>query len=293
MKHLKCLFMMLFAVLAFASCDELTDDKDKEPTFSDYFQMKITNCERVGDNLQVNFTLKNISGENLPQVQLNGVSAFDMCQDNLGNTYYSDISFGSNWMGSVRTSMSKGETINGSFLITNFNASSKANKLNLIFECSCSALNFNGRGEIDKINIRDNRILSNGICTNDLGLAYTLEHVNKKTIDGQNVVDVTFSVQNNTGEDLQNFQLNTGGTYLQDNTGKQYNCEISYDGSTFYTSVQGKLLDAASRQFTFRIYNVNSNARTFDFKLACSATDYPFGNGTVDFYDIPVSYLGN
>lgn len=285
--------MMLFAVLAFASCDELTDDKDKEPTFSDYFQMKITNCERVGDNLQVNFTLKNISGENLPQVQLNGASAFDMCQDNLGNTYCSDISFGSNWMGSVRTSMSKGETINGSFLITNFNASSKANKLNLIFECSCSALNFNGRGEIDKLNVKDNRVLSNGICTNDLALAYTLEHVNKKTIDGQNVVDVTFSVQNNTGEDLQNFQLNTGGTYLQDNTGKQYNCEISYDGSTFYTSVQGKLLDAASRQFTFRIYNVNSNARTFDFKLACSATDYPFGNGTVDFYDIPVSYLGN
>ena len=125
-----------------------------------------------------------------------------MCQDNLGNTYYSDISFGSNWMESVRTSMSKGETINGSFLITNFNASSKANKLNLIFECSCSALDFYGRGEIDKIKIQDNRILSNGICTNDLGLAYTLEKVQKKTINGKSVVDFTFSVQNNTGEDL-------------------------------------------------------------------------------------------
>lgn len=288
--------MMLFAVLAFASCDELTDDKDKEPTFSDYFQMKITNCERVGDNLQVNFTLKNVSGENLPQVQLNGVSAFDMCQDNLGNTYYSDISFGSNWMGTVRTSMSKGETITGSFLIKNFNASSKANKLNLIFGCSCSALNFNGRGEIDKINIRDNRILSNGICTNDLALAYTLEKVQKKTINGKSVVDITFSVQNNTGEDLQNFQISAGSfsSYPQDNTGKQYyNSEISFDGYTFKGAVSCKLLDSNSQQYTFRLYDVNSKATTFDFKLACSATDYPFGNGTVDFYDIPVTYQSN
>lgn len=282
--------MMLFAVLAFASCDELTDDKDKEPTFSDYFQMKITRCERVGDNLQVNFTLKNISGENLPQVQLNGVSASDMCQDNLGNSYYSYLSFGSDWKGTISTSMSKGETITGSFLIENFNASSKANKLNLIFNCSCSSLNFNGRGEFDKLNVMDNRILSDGICTNDLGLEYTLERVQKKTINGQNVVDITFSVQNDTGEDLQDFMLNTGSTYPQDNTGKQCNCDISFDGSTFRTSVTGKLLDSASLRYTLRIYNVNSNAKTFDFKLHCIATDYPFGNGTVDFYDIPVRY---
>lgn len=284
--------MMLFAVLAFASCDELTDDKDKEPTFSDYFQMKITRCERVGDNLQVNFTLKNISGENLPQVQFWGSGS--KSEDNLGNSYNSDLSLGSDWYYSVSTSLSKGETINGSFLIRNFNASSKANKLNLAFNCSCATLNFDGVGEIKNLKVKDNRVLSNGICTNDLALAYTLEHVNKKTIDGQNVVDVTFSVQNNTGEDLQDFQLYTGGTYPQDNTGKQYNYwKISYDGSTFYTSVQGKLLDSASQQYTLRIYDVNANARTFDFKLACSAKDYPFGNGTVDFYDIPVSYLVN
>ena len=230
--------MMLFAVLAFASCDELTDDKDKEPTFSDYFQMKITNCERVGDNLQVNFTLKNISGENLPQVQLNGASVFDMCQDNLGNTYYSNISFGSNWMESVRTSMSKGETINGSFLITNFNASSKANKLNLIFECSCSALDFYGRGEIDKIKILDNRVMSDGIRTNDLGLVYKLVSAECKTVDNENVADITFTVTNNTGLDLQDFQLNCN-THFEDNLGKQYYGIAISNGGDFYTDVHG------------------------------------------------------
>lgn len=280
--------MMLFAVLAFASCDELTDDKDKEPTFSDYFQMKITRCERVGDNLQVNFTLKNISGENLPQVQFGGSGSES--EDNLGNRYNSDLSLGSDWHYSVSTSLSKGETINGSFLIRNFNASSKANKLNLAFNCSCATLNFDGVGEIKNLKVNDNRILSEGISTNDLGLAYTLDRANKKTVNGQTVVDITFSVQNNTGEDLQEFAYYTSSYKLQDNNAKSYNWDISYDGATFYVYVKGKLLDSASQQYTLRIYDVNANARTFDFKLACSAKDYPFGNGTVDFYDIPVSY---
>lgn len=283
--------MMLFAVLAFASCDELTDDKDKEPTFSDYFQMKITNCERVGDNLQVNFTLKNISGENLPQVQFGGSGS--VSEDNLGNRYGSKLSLGSDWDYSVSTSMSKGETITGSFLISNFNASSKANKLNLAFNCSCAALNFNGVGEIKNLKVKDNRVLSNGISTNDLGLDYKLERVNKKLVNGQTVVDITFSVQNNTGEDLQDFAYHVSGSSPQDNNGKSYNSEISYDGSNFWYSVKGKLLDLASQQYTLRIYDVNANARTFDFKVECSAKDYPFGNGTVDFYDIPVTYQSN
>lgn len=280
--------MMLFAVLAFASCDELTDDKDKEPTFSDYFQMKITRCERVGDNLQVNFTLKNISGENLPKVELWGSGSAS--EDNLGNKYQSDLSLGSNWHYIVSTSLSKGETITGSFLIRNFNASSKANKLNLAFNCSCATLNFDGVGEIKNLKVNDNRILSEGICTNDLGLAYTLDRVNKKTVNGKTVVDITFSVQNNTGEDLQEFAYYTSSYKLQDNNAKSYYWEISYDGATFSYKVEGKLLDSASRQYTLRIYDVNANAKTFDFKLACSAKDYPFGNDTVDFYDIPVSY---
>ena len=280
--------MMLFAVLAFASCDELSDDKDKEPTFSDYFQMKITRCERVGDNLQVNFTLKNISGENLPQVQFWGSGSES--EDNLGNRYGSNLSLGSDWHYRVSTSMSKGETITGSFLIRNFNASSKANKLNLAFNCSCAALNFNGVGEIKNLKVKDNRVLSNGISTNDLGLDYKLERVNKKLVNGQTVVDITFSVQNNTGEDLQDFAYLVSGSSPQDNNGKSYNWYISYDGSNFWYSVKGKLLDLASQQYTLRIYDVNANARTFDFKVECSAKDYPFGNGTVDFYDIPVSY---
>lgn len=285
MKNLKYLFLMLFAVLAFASCEE--KDEDKEPTFSTYFKMSITNCERVGDNLKVDFTMKNISGEDLQQVQLNGGSVWDMCKDNTGQEYYSELSLGSSWQESVRASMKKGETINGAFLIKNFNASSKANRLNLIFACSCSSLDFQGRGEFDNLKIADNRILSDGICTNDLGLEYALKSATKKMVNGQYVADITFTVKNNTGEDLYDFQLTTNNA--KDNTDQTYYyMGISLDGSNFKTGISGKLLQSATKQYTVRIENVAPNAKAFTFPLYCSATSYPFGDTKAGFYDIAV-----
>ena len=127
MKNVKFLMLMLLAVLSLSSCENV-EEEEKEPNFFTYFQMNVTNCERVGNNLQVDFTMKNISGVDLNQVQLNGGSVWDMCEDNTGEMYYSEISLGGNWLESVRTSMDKGETITGSFLIKNFNKSIKVNQ---------------------------------------------------------------------------------------------------------------------------------------------------------------------
>lgn len=274
-----------FAVLAFASCEE--ENEDKEPTFSTYFKMSITNCERVGDNLKVDFTMKNISGEDLQQVQLNGGSVWDMCEDNTGKQYYSELSIGGSWQTSVRTPMRKGESFTGSFLIKNFNTSTKANRLNLIFNCSCQTLEFYGRGEIDNIKIVDNRILFDGICTNDLGLEYTLKNATKKIVDGKNVADITFTVTNHTDQDLYDFQLTTDDA--KDNNSEEYNyMGISLNGYNFQTGIATKLRQSATQQYTVRIENVNPNAKTFSFKLFCSANDYPFGDYKVAFHDIAV-----
>lgn len=249
--------------------------------------MSITNCERVGDNLKVDFTMKNISGEDLQQVQLNGGSVWDMCEDNTGKQYYSELSLGGSWQTSVRTPMRKGESITGSFLIENFNASAKANRLNLIFNCTCQTLNFDGRGEIDNIKIADNRILFDGICTNDLGLEYTLKSATKKTVDGKNVADITFTVTNYTDQDLYDFQLTTDDA--RDNNSEEYNyMGISFNGYNFQTGIATKLRQSATQQYTVRIENVNPNAKTFSFKLFCSANDYPFGDYKVAFNDIAV-----
>ena len=284
MKNVKFLMLMLLAVLSLSSCEN-EEEEEKEPNFFTYFQMNVTNCERVGNNLQVDFTMKNISGVDLNQVQLNGGV---MCEDNTGEKYYSEISLGGNWLTSVRTSMDKGETITGSFLIKNFNKSIKVNQLNLIFICSCPTLDFNGRGEIDKVKVLDNRVMSDGIRTNDLGLVYKLVSAEYKTVDNENVADITFTVTNNTGLDLQDFQLNLGSTYFEDNIGKRYNSIAISNGGDFYTNVHGTFKKSSTWQLTIRIPKININSKTFNGSVYCTVDGYPLGDSYVNFYDIPL-----
>ena len=283
MKNVKFLMLMLLAVLSLSSCEN-EEEEEKEPNFFTYFQMNVTNCERVGNNLQVDFTMKNISGVDLNQVQLNGGGV--MCEDNTGEKYYSEISLGGNWLTSVRTSMDKGETITGSFLIKNFNKSIKVNQLNLIFICSCPTLDFNGRGEIDKVKVLDNRVMSDGIRTNDLGLVYKLVSAEYKTVDNENVADITFTVTNNTGLDLQDFQLNLGSTYFEDNIGKRYNSIAISNGGDFYTNVHGTFKKSSTWQLTIRIPKININSKTFNGSVYCTVDGYPLGDSYVNFYDI-------
>lgn len=282
MKNVKFLMLMLLAVLSLSSCEN-EEEEEKEPNFFTYFQMNVTNCERVGNNLQVDFTMKNISGVDLNQVQLNGSSV--SCEDNTGERYNSVISLGGNWLGSVRTSMDKGETITGSFLIKNFNKSIKVNQLNLIFNCSCPTLDFDGRGEIDKIKILDNRVMSDGIRTNDLGLVYKLVSAECKTVDNENVADITFTVTNNTGLDLQDFQLNCN-THFEDNLGKQYYGIAISNGGDFYTDVHGTFKKSSTWQLTIRIPGININSKRFNGSVPCTVDGYPLGDSYVNFYDI-------
>ena len=276
---------MLLAVLSLSSCEK-EEEEEKEPNFFTYFQMNVTNCERVGNNLQVDFTMKNISGVDLNQVQLNGGSVWDMCEDNTGEKYYSEISLGGKWLTSVRTSMDKGETISGSFLIKNFNKSIKVNQLNLIFNCSCPTLDFNGRGEIDKVKILDNRVMSDGIRTNDLGLVYKLVSAEYKTVDNENVADITFTVTNNTGLDLQDFQLSLGSTCFEDNIGEKYYRIAISNGGDFYTSVHGTFKKSSTWQLTIRIPGININSKRFNGSVYRTVDGYPLGDSYVNFYDI-------
>lgn len=282
MKNVKFLMLMLLAVLSLSSCEN-EEEEEKEPNFFTYFQMNVTNCERVGNNLQVDFTMKNISGVDLNQVQLNGSSV--SCEDNTGEKYNSEISLGGNWLTSVRTSMDKGETISGSFLIRDFNKSLKVNQLNLIFNCSCPTLDFDGRGEIDKVKVLDNRVMSDGIRTNDLGLVYKLVSAECKTVDNENVADITFTVTNNTGLDLQDFQLNCN-THFEDNLGKQYYGIAISNGGDFYTNVHGTFKKSSTWQLTIRIPGININSKRFNGSIPCTVDGYPLGDSYVNFYDI-------
>ena len=130
------------------------------------------------------------------------------------------------------------------------------------------------------------RVMSDGIRTNDLGLVYKLVSAEYKTVDNENVADITFTVTNNTGLDLQDFQLSLGGTYFEDNLGKQYYRIAISNGGDFYTNVHGTFKKSSTWQLTIRIPRININSKRFNGSVHCTVDGYPLGDSYVNFYDI-------
>lgn len=235
MKLLRYFLPVLLAVFTFCACDDWfggDDPSDKEPQFSDYFKMEITRCERVADVLIVDFKMKNVSGKDLQEVQLNGTSS----KDNLGNEYSNmqDVSLGGKWSYWGQKSIKKNETITGSFRIRAFDKTNSAQKLTLNFKCVSSDLNFNGEVSIANIKIADKRVLTDGIDTNDFGLKYQLVGTERKIVDGRNCSFITFTVTNNTGVNLSNVDFCAHNFYGDT---EDFYCYMSSDGSAFsYTA---------------------------------------------------------
>lgn len=281
MKKFKYLFLALMAVLSFSACDEL--EGDSEPTFNTYFKMEITKAERVGANLKVDFNLKNKSGKDLQNVSLSG-QGDARTRDDLGNTYLSEISIeGGNWRASTSINIAKGETVSGSFLITNYDATNSSRKLNLIFGCSCATVDFSGRGEVDNVSIVDNRVLKNGICTNDQILTYTLVNCIKANKNAY----ITFTVKNTSTKDISEFEFKP--TVAKDNGGDTYyGTYISMEGGSYTWHQTTTLKAGETKTYTYMIPDVRDNATSLNVTLDCPRNSYPWADTSVRFYDIAI-----
>lgn len=286
MKLLRYFLPVLLAVFTFCACDDLfgDDDKsDKEPQFSDYFKMEITRCERVADVLIVDFKMKNVSGKDLQQVQLN--TASNGAKDDLGNEYYNrqDVSLGGKWSYNGQKSIKKNETITGSFRIKEFDKTNSAKKLTLKFKCASSDLDFDSEVSIANIKITDKRVLTDGIDTNDFGLKYQLAGTERKMIDGRNCSLITFTVTNNTGVNLSNVDFKAPNFYGDT---ERFNCYMSSDGSAFSYTATVRIQTNETKTLTICIYDVPDRIKQLRGTVVCSTDSYILCSENVNFYDI-------
>ena len=284
MKLLRYFLPVLLAVFTFCACDDWfggDDPSDKEPQFSDYFKMEITRCERVADVLIVDFKMKNVSGKDLQEVQLNGTSS----KDNLGNEYSNlqDVSLGGKWSYWGQKSIKKNETITGSFRIRAFDKTNSAQKLTLNFKCVSSDLDFDGEVSIANIKIADKRVLTDGIDTNDFGLKYQLVGTERKIVDGRNCSFITFTVTNNTGVNLSNVKFNL--SYFYSDT-EQFRCDISSDGSAFSYTTALRIQTGETKTLTICIYDVPDRIKQLRGTVTCSTDSYILCSEDVNFYDM-------
>lgn len=285
MKLLRYFLPVLLAVFTFCACDDWfggDDPSDKEPQFSDYFKMEITRCERVADVLIVDFKMKNVSGKDLQEVQLNGTSS----KDNLGNEYHSnmqDVSLGGKWSYWGQKSIKKNETITGSFRIRAFDKTNSAQKLTLNFKCVSSDLNFNGEVSIANIKIADKRVLTDGIDTNDFGLKYQLVGTERKIVDGRNCSFITFTVTNNTGVNLSNVDFCAHNFYGDT---EDFYCYMSSDGSAFSYTATVRIQKGETKTLTICINNVPDRIKQLRGTVTCKTDSYILCSENVNFYDM-------
>lgn len=297
MKKFKYFLMAMLAVLAFAACEE-KDDENKEPQWTDYFSMQITKCERVGDNLKVDFNLKNISGKDVQKVGLNGGSVWDEPSDDLGNKYsYVSASIsGGDWMTCPEFNLAKGESVSGSFLIEHYDRTNSSKKFNLVFNGRCQTVAFDGRAEYNNISVIDNRILKNGFDTNDQILTYKAVSCKveqeKDGLNGTiyNNVLFTYQVTNKSSKDISQFAQNVGGSnQMKDNTGDGYNAEIAIADGNYSTSQNTILKAGETKTYTVKVKHVRDNATAISGSITCPRESYPWADTEARFYDISIT----
>ena len=284
MKQFKYLMLMLLAVLAFASCDELTGDK--EPEFSDYFDMRVTSCERVGSKLRIDFTLKNISGKDLQNVELKTVKA----DDDLGNHYSSaDVAVNGGFTNYYKTvAIKKKETITGSFIVPDYDKTNFSKRVNVTFLANASELDFSGEVALNKLSVTDNRILSYGFQTNDNGLQFDDVSCVFKKENNANFCYFTFKVKNVSSVDIADITFNSW--QFKDNQGNSYNhTAYSLNGSDNYNYYVTLPLKAGqSATITCKVEGFYASASVLSGEMTCRSDSYPLTDDKVRFFDINV-----
>jgi len=290
---LAVLFMAVMCMtFTFTACEDLFgDDEEEEESarkFSDYFTINITRCERIGNVLIFDWTIKNKSKVDAQNLLLNMVDTYNHGTDNTGDTYYyGEVSVGGNgssFSGSKNVAVLAGETIEGKIRFDASSMSANATKFSLKMSVRCEGMNVDEKLEFNNIPITDNRVLSKGIQTNDTNLSYT---VNSCKRDNDGNVILAFTVKNNTGILLQKYQVNISG--FTDNASSISRASISLTGDNWVDpSIRTDIAAGKSQIFYIKISGINDNAAWISGSTFITSDSYNFEYGTLSFLNIPI-----
>lgn len=277
MKHFKYLLLMLMAVLAFASCEK---EEDETSGFSKYLLMKINSCERFGDVLRIDFTMTNVSGKYLEDIEFSSVGVVDNNGDessfNAGSVSFND-GFKKNHL---KVSIDKKDKIEGAFFINDFKTSS-VKSVDLEFSADLGSDKFNGTvKDFKKIKVEDNRVMRNGIQTNDKALEFKVTSCTR-TSTGDCILSM--NLKNVSEKNITNFDIGISGCSdsFTDNQGGGYFwniIDVSVNGGNWKNwSVDNLSLYAGeSMSVRFRIPDFSRTATSLSGVIGVGSDDYPF-----------------
>lgn len=252
----------------------------------------VTNCERVGSVLQIDYTITNTSKIELGNITFTTGSE---ALDDLGNYYYNNyvmVAFGEGtYKDSYIQQIKSGETINGRVRIQQFDATNKAKFISVPIGCTSSTYVFSDNTvRFLTIPIKDNRVLNGGIQTPDLKLDFSL--TSAKVDDEGNLI-VNYTIKNNTGDDLKNVELALNNYALDDLSNEYSSRSYSVNGSDFDSTWWGAIVinsiaQGASIPAAIKIMDFNEKAKNVSFGLSIKCDNYECADGIIRFLTIPI-----
>ena len=287
MKHCKYLLLMLMAVLAFASCEK---EEDETSGFSKYLLMKINSCERFGDVLRIDFTMTNVSGKNLEDIEFSDVSVVDNNGDysgfNAGSVSFND-GFKKNHL---KVSIDKKDKIEGAFFIKDFKPSS-VKSVDLEFLANLGSDKFYETvKDFKKIKVEDNRVMRNGIQTNDKTLEFKVTSCTR-TSTGDCILSM--NLKNVSEKNITNFSIGSDlSISFTDNQGGDYwiTVNVSVNGGNWKVLPVDKLSLYAGESMSvrFKIPNFSRTATSLSGVIGVDSDDYPFTGNVAKVMSVEV-----
>ena len=288
MKHFKYLLLMLMAVLAFASCEE-----DETSGFSKYLRMKINSCERFGDVLRIDFTMTNVSGKDLEDIEFSGVGVVDNNGDEYGGYTAGSVSFNDGFKKNfLKVSIDKKDKIEGAFFINDFKPSS-VKSVDLEFRADLGSDKFNGTvKDFKKIKVEDNRVMRNGIQTNDKALEFKVTSCTR-TSTGDCILSL--NLKNVSEKNITNFSIGISGSSnsFTDNQGGGYFwniIDVSVNGGNWkdWSVDKLSLYAGESMSVRFRIPNFSRTATSLSGVIGVASDVYPFTGNVAKVMSVEV-----
>ena len=300
MKLFKYMAMIIAALCmmgTFVSCEEKEEEVQEESAdnnlFSRYFKTTIESCERVGDVLIVDLTITNKSGKDVQDLTFNTFwdSNLGNSRDDLNNGLRHYMTFSLNG-GSYKDALSDvsvlaGESIKLKIRVSNFDKTNSASNVWLYVDTTSDLLKMERYSglKLEKLKVTDNRVLSNGVQTNDRKLSYTF--IKAQRDENYNDVYLCFKLKNNTGMHLRNIKfVNDLGQNLADNLGNRYYMEFGADANYMSDSYTTDLEVGEEMVFIVKARNVAIQATRFSGHFDVNADNYVMDDNVLNFFNL-------
>lgn len=278
----------------FVSCEEEKEESADNNLFPKYFKTTVDSCARVGSVLIVDMTITNKSGKDVQDLAFSPGEDYNigLSHDDLNNNLISnDMGFSLN-SGEYKykldnVSVLAGESIKLRIRVSDFDKTNSARNVWLYVKATSNTLkmeNYSGIA-LEKLRIVDNRVLSNGVQTNDRKLSYTFVQAQRDA--NTNDVYLYFKLKNNTGKHLRNVAFrNDLGQHFRDDQGNAYYMEfgsnVNYMSSDYTTDIEA----GAEVTFIVKARNVAPEANKFSGYFILVADNYVVEDDVLHFFNL-------